>query len=571
MRRRRGLQLDLPPLLLLLLLLLLLYSMTPLPPVEALRASGARHPDAHNVNFADPVGSSAGKAASFVKMEMNQRTSPALRTRTMSMLEPEEDVAAAVAGLQRRAGTEVLTSFTTVATEFYASMSVGTPQQSFRVLFDTGSYWTWVKANTCATASCASSSLFAGAKSSTFTNTKQAGPAIAYVDGTNVTGTVVSDTVVLDTVAMPGFKFVSASSVVSFNPTGDHDYDGIAGMGLVPTTLPANTPTPLFQQLTASGVVAAAQIGYTLFPGDASGEITFGGYDTDQFYNPAASLAWAAVTDGPSSFYKLNGMWTVPLLSISSSSSAVSGASYPAASNPIAVLVDTGDSFSVLPSAVVSQLAAVLGCQYSAVYGINLCPCSLSDSAATLPTLTFKLGTAANPVTLTVTAAEYIVVPPAALGIQNCLLAMSPTLDSAMTFTLGNTVLKRYYSVFDYGARRIGFTLAKGRTALAGEATAPPAATSTASSAGGGGGGGAATSASASASSAVGTSGGATTSATAIAPQSTAATVSSSASASASGGGGAASTAARGAGAGAAATIVAVAVAALCAFVVSAA
>ncbi|KAJ3145163.1 hypothetical protein HK101_002524 [Irineochytrium annulatum] len=77
-------------------------------------------------------------------------------------------------------------------------------------------------------------------------------------------------------------------------------------------------------------------------------------------------------------------------------------------------------------------------------------------------------------VSVDVSAEEYVVVPPVGSGISACIVALTGTADGSSTFILGNTLLKRWYTVFDYGNKRIGFTLAKGRKVKGGTVAAGP-------------------------------------------------------------------------------------------------
>ncbi|KAJ1558762.1 hypothetical protein HK405_013032 [Cladochytrium tenue] len=403
---------------------------------------------------------------------MVARANPALRVRS-AVVSP---------ALQRRDGntaSESLTGFATVVSEYEAQLLIGSPGQTFRVLFDTGSYWTWVKSSFCETDSCKSSNRLVNASSSTYTSTGAAAPSIAYVDGTVVSGVVANDTLTIGSVTAPGFAFVTALNVTSNNPTGDHDYDGIVGASLPPTAPPAGTPPTFFDQLVAAdGVVAAAQLGYVLFPGDSNGEVTVGGYDADRFANISATPDWVSVSEAAG--YVSYGTWALPLASITaeayavyaptvSTATAPAGATvtpYSFAAGSTAAMIDTGDSFAVVPAQLVKDVATWLGCSYSPSYGVYLCDCALRAASAG-PVLAFSFeatSAASSPVTLLATSAEYVMAAPAALNLSTCLLALSGTNDAAATtFTLGNTVLKRHYTVFDYARRRVGFALAVGR------------------------------------------------------------------------------------------------------------
>ena len=72
---------------------------------------------------------------------------------------------------------------------FLGTVSFGTPPQNFTVMFDTGSFKTWVRSSKCATSYCGVSfNSFHGSKSSTYKDTGVAGTPITYADGSGLNG-----------------------------------------------------------------------------------------------------------------------------------------------------------------------------------------------------------------------------------------------------------------------------------------------------------------------------------------------------------------------------------------------
>ncbi|KAJ3191845.1 hypothetical protein HK101_007348 [Irineochytrium annulatum] len=224
--------------------------------------------------------------------------------------------------------------------------------------------------------------------------------------------------------------------------------DGIIGMSLTPTF--AVNPL-LFTSLIAANAVSAPQMSYSLNPSDASGEIVFGGYDTTLFADPAAPLLFSTVA--PSSL----GSFALALSSITTDSTLIPNVT---TTFSAAAIIDTGTSFATVPTNILTPLAAAVNATFSPTYGVYIAPCSSQDVNAG-PILSYNF---ASGVTVYATAAEYVIHPPAAVGLQGCILALTPINDASSTFYVGNTVLKRWVTVFDYAnGGRVGFALAKGR------------------------------------------------------------------------------------------------------------
>ncbi|KAJ3331172.1 hypothetical protein HDU76_003869 [Blyttiomyces sp. JEL0837] len=380
-----------------------------------------------------------------------------------------------------------MSTFGTVPSEFNAVIKLGTPQQELRVLFDTGSYLVWVRSVDCVGCFGNGARGFDGGASTSFNVNASVNSldqfGIQYNDGTNVTGYLVTDT-------------ISAGG----------------------------------NSLVAQQGVSVGQFGYTIFADDGSGEITFGGFDTDQFADANATLQWSSITPGVpgKQNYSAYGSWALPTTSIQilqetqfdksiqqdnitmaqSSTTSVTTATFKLPDDS-ASIVDTGTSFMVLPKSVVDEvLKGVKGAVFSDKYGVYLVDCgvrnvskssvvvkaqgtqdlnnlnavstsasgqqrrqlasptpvittTITSSAISPPIIVINLADGSS---LYVTVEEYVIKTPKSSGIDTCMLALSTTDDTMGTYVLGNTFLKRYYTVFDYDNNRIGFTLSKNRT-----------------------------------------------------------------------------------------------------------
>jgi hypothetical protein len=152
------------------------------------------------------------------------------------------------------------------------------------------------------------------------------------------------------------------------------------------------------------------------------------------------------------------GRWSLPLASIS-----IGGDEYYVGSDTTA-LMDTGASFALLPGSILDKLAnSIKGASQQALSPIPgpydyawQVPCDSNG-----PSLSFKMK---NGGSLALGSIDYI------LPLDNsstCIIGFMPISDNSgigNALLLGNTFLKKFYTVFDFDNRRIGFTVAKGRT-----------------------------------------------------------------------------------------------------------
>ncbi|KAJ3113233.1 hypothetical protein HDU96_003619 [Phlyctochytrium bullatum] len=363
--------------------------------------------------------------------------------------------------------SQQLTVFKTVITEFHSPLNVGTPSQTLRVLFDTGSFNLWLRGKNCKSQACVNAPSFDGTASSTFKTSNQKARDLQYADGTIVSGIVATDVFAVGTAKVSDFQFTLAESIDSSNPEGEKDSDGIVGMSLAPQDSRLGAFPIFFNSLVASKAITIPQFSYYILPNDTNGQVIFGGYDKSLMANPSDSLTWVSVTDSTyfdsqnNLTFRAEGAWAVPITSITSS---VSGISHTFTAQA-GIIMDTGTSLGVVPSTLLRRLAGVMKAR-SDSQGNLIVSCD-ARTVTGGPVLYFNLG---NNVTVALTAAEYVIPVPfqSATGqiVYLCVIALEDVSDSANYVLMGNTLLKRYLTVFDYATGNIGFALAKGRTPL---------------------------------------------------------------------------------------------------------
>ena len=334
---------------------------------------------------------------------------------------------------------------------YHGQIAIGTPSQTFSILFDTGSYQLWVRSKECQVAACTGLPAFDSNVSSTFKNLDKAAPSIDYVDGTTVSGIRVQDTVSVVGYTTPNLTFELATDTNERTP----DTDGIMGLSYPPTSGDATFwDTAVKTQVTKSSVFS-----YYIDSTDKVGGMTFGGMDVAR-YN--GSLAWLPVIPTASSFgQSVYVYWQVKLSGISAAGEAIS--QFP--SNGMAAVMDTGTSLAIFPRAIADALNVKLGLRSintggsgSSLYGVT-CPSGKIPSSLPNVTLTF------NNVALTIPPSTYIFIQPDTAGRLVCISGFagsesssssSSTLTSAAI--IGNVLLRQFYTVFDYGAREIGIS-----------------------------------------------------------------------------------------------------------------
>ncbi|KAJ3100670.1 Vacuolar protease A [Phlyctochytrium planicorne] len=371
------------------------------------------------------------------------------------------------AALSSDSVSQQLTVFKTVITEYNSPLQIGTPSQTLRVLFDTGSFNLWLRGGSCSSAACTGAPAFDSKASSTFKSSGSRAKDLQYADGTVVSGVVASDVVGVGNAKVQNFQFTLADNITSDAPDSEKDSDGIVGMSLTPADARLGAYPIFFQSLIDNKAVSNPQFSYYINPGDQDGQVVFGGYDPSLQADPSAPMTYVSVTDS-SYFNNVNklsftaeGAWALPITSISSS---IDGLSF-SFSGKAGAIMDTGTSLGVIPSTFLKKLSGVMRAK-SDGSGNYIVPCT-SKSVSGGPILFFNLG---NNVSISLTADDYVVQVPFQTQtgkiVNLCVIGFQDVSDSLNYALIGNTFLKRYLSVFDYKTGNIGFSLAKGRQPL---------------------------------------------------------------------------------------------------------
>lgn len=242
--------------------------------------------------------------------------------------------------------TEGLKNFQGV--QFYGEIALGSRQQSILVLFDTGSYETWVPtASFCQQVGPCHSSGFDPTESTTFVFSTQPFQ-VNYVSG-SVRGVYGNDDVFFGNLGSPA-AIPLGLVTQQLNMPSQHAFDGLVGMG----------PNSSFVHALLDAAVADANGERRMFSmylsddtTNAGGSLTMGGYDeTHLAGTPNSSLVWFPAAPTSSS-------WNLQYWQLPSAQFVYAGTSLPSTNLP--VVIDSGTSFILGPPDAVAMIYRLAG------------------------------------------------------------------------------------------------------------------------------------------------------------------------------------------------------------------
>ncbi|XP_051891097.1 gastricsin-like [Pristis pectinata] len=316
---------------------------------------------------------------------------------------------------------------------YYGPITIGTPAQSFEVLFDTGSSNLWIASIYCDSPTCRNHNRYNPQQSSTFSTNKQTFE-IFYGSG-SLTGFFGYDTVNVAGISIPNQEFG-----LSVTEPGTAFYyskfDGILGLSY--PALSAGGATPVFDGMMNDHLVS--QPIFSVYLGSVpnspnGGEVTFGGIDSSKY---TGQIVWVSVLQ---ELY-----WLIPMQGV-----LLNGQST-FCSQGCQAMVDTGTSYLTAPSQELTELLQYIGATENE-YGEFVVNC---NDVANMPSLTFII----NGAELTIPASAYI-----RTSYDYCFAALEATYLSAPTddgpfWILGDVFLREFYSIYDRGNNRMGFAKA---------------------------------------------------------------------------------------------------------------
>ncbi|KAF2753601.1 Asp-domain-containing protein [Pseudovirgaria hyperparasitica] len=314
--------------------------------------------------------------------------------------------------------------------QYFSTIAVGTPPQEFKVILDTGSSNLWVPSAECTSIACYLHNKYSHDDSSTY---KKNGSSfeIRYGSG-SLSGYVSEDTFQIGDLKVKNQLFAEATSEPGLAFAFGR-FDGIMGLGY--DTISVNKiPPPVYK------MIENKQLDEPLFAfylsssenGDES-EATFGGVDKSHYTGEVTKIP-----------LRRKAYWEVDL-------DAITFGDTTAEIDDTGVILDTGTSLIALPSTMAELLNKEIGAKKS-FNGQYTIECNKRDS---LPDLTFTL-TGHN---FTITAYDYI------LEVQGSCISSFMGMDipepAGPLAILGDSFLRKWYSIYDLGSNSVGLAKAK--------------------------------------------------------------------------------------------------------------
>jgi hypothetical protein len=311
--------------------------------------------------------------------------------------------------------------------QYYGPINLGTPGKTFQVMFDTGSSNLWVPSKQCTNCGFLKPS-YDHSKSSTYVSNGTIFD-IQYGSGP-VSGFVSQDSV---TVGKPTVKNVLFAEITDVSGLGlafkIGKFDGILGLAW-PSISVLGMP-PVFTMMIEQGLVDEPVFSFYLTNDGSDGEMDLGGVDPNHH---TGELSYVPLVE--------TNYWTIGLDSMILEGENVS---FTTAARAI---VDTGTSTLAGPAAEVKALAKKLG----AIPVLNTGEYSINcDKQQTAPSISVGVGGQKY----VLTAEQYIINSggQCILGI----LGLDVPPPAGPLWILGDVWLRVYFTVFDYGQKRLGF------------------------------------------------------------------------------------------------------------------
>lgn len=313
--------------------------------------------------------------------------------------------------------------------QFYGEISVGTPPQKIKVIFDTGSSNLWVPAKK---PIFSKHNLYKHDKSSTYVKN---GTIFQIMYGSGpVSGYFSRDTVHLANLQLQNYNFAEVTDQTGLGLAYYlGKFDGILGLAF--DSIMVGGGPSVFSALVAAKMLDKPEFAFYLAEED--GELILGGSNPDHVDGEVTTVPlisqtyWQVALDGITA-------WNVPI--------------HPFASKAI---VDSGTSLLAGPVKDVRKIALLLGA-IPFLNGQYLIDCAKLQTGKKL---SFKMAGRS----FTLDPVDYIIAQEQN-GVSVCLLGMMGIdipAPAGPLWILGDVFMRKYYTVFDYGAKTLRISKAK--------------------------------------------------------------------------------------------------------------
>ncbi|XP_033988712.1 pepsin A-like [Trematomus bernacchii] len=307
---------------------------------------------------------------------------------------------------------------------YYGIISIGTPAQSFKVVFDTGSSNLWIPSIYCNSPACNNHDKFNPSTSSTFRNN---GHSLSIQYGTgSMTGFLGYDTVTVGGLAVKNQMIGLSETEAPFMQY--MRADGI--LGLAYPRLAASGATPVFDNMMSENLVNKDMFSVYLSSDAQQGSVvTFGGVDPNHY---SGSISWIPLSR---ELY-----WQITVDSVTVNGEVV------ACNGGCQAIVDTGTSLIVGPQSSISNINSKVGAtDHNGDYLVNC------NSIAQLPDVIFHI----HGETFTIPGSAYIRQSQS----YGCRTGFGN--GGSNLWILGDVFIRQYYAIFNRSQNMVG--LAKAR------------------------------------------------------------------------------------------------------------
>ncbi|KAL1020847.1 hypothetical protein UPYG_G00005510 [Umbra pygmaea] len=317
-------------------------------------------------------------------------------------------------------GNEAMTNDADLS--YYGVISIGTPPQSFKVIFDTGSSNLWVPSVNCTSAACQNHARFNPGTSSTFTWAKES-VSIQYGTG-SMTGQLGYDTVSVGNISVTNQIFGASQTEATFMT--NMDADGILGLAF--PDISSSSATPVFDNMMTMGLVNQDLFAIYLSGTSGNSVVSFGVIESN-FYT--GQIHWTPLSS--------ESYWQIKMTSVTIQGKTA------ACQGGCQAIIDTGTSLIVGPDSDINNINSLIGATTDQ-YGDAMVDCK---NIPNMPAVTFTL----NGYAFTIPASAYI------LQTDNTCITGFGT-GSPDLWILGDVFIRQFYTVFNRQNNTVGLAQA---------------------------------------------------------------------------------------------------------------